>query len=80
MSTYRVTFDRIGRNHNVKPLTVEVDGPDHLASEIYHYAKPHLLSGFPDVVVDLEAGRGSILCGFNNGGTFTVEPVSGGGS
>lgn len=72
MKTYLVTFDRIGRNHNVEPLNVQSDGPNHLAEQIYHYARPHLRSRDVDVVVDLDAGSGHILCGFNNGGTFTV--------
>lgn len=41
---YRVVFERIGRNHNVPPLNVEVDGLNHLAEKILAYARPHLMS------------------------------------
>lgn len=76
---YRVIFDRIGRSRDVAPLEMEIDvnGPNHLAELIHQYARPHLLSRDVEVVVDLEQGKGWIICGFNNGGTFTIE--SGGG-
>lgn len=76
MDRYRVTFNRIGRNHNVAPLLVDVDGPNHLAELIHQYARPHLLSRSFEVHVAPEDGKGLILCGFNNGGTFSVESVS----
>ncbi|MBM0274107.1 hypothetical protein [Micromonospora tarensis] len=73
---YRVEFTRVGRNHNVPPLETDpVDGPNHLAEVIYRYATPHLRSREVDVVVDLTKGTGYILCGWNNGGTFTVTRI-----
>lgn len=85
MTTYTVTFDRIGRSRNVAPMTVQVEDADKaspediadgLAEVIYKYARPHLRSRDVEVVVDLDdlegPGKGYIFCGFNNGGTFTV--------
>jgi hypothetical protein len=71
-TAYRVEFDRIGRTHDVAPLDVSAVDADALAESIYRYARPHLRSRDVEVVVDLEAMRGSILCGFHSGGRFTV--------
>jgi hypothetical protein len=70
-----VTFDRIGRNHNVAPLVEWVTGPidpDALAEGIYHYARPHLASRDIEVAVDLDKGQVFIFAGFNNGGGGTI--------
>ncbi|GAA4059719.1 hypothetical protein [Actinomadura miaoliensis] len=81
--TYRVTFDRIGRTGGRNgteppaPLVARVLSADGLAERIYEYARPHLRSRDVEVVVDLEELRGSILCGWNNGGTFTIERLDG---
>lgn len=72
-TAYTVTFDRIGRNRAVPPLETASADADHLAEQIYVYARPYLLSSNVDVHVDLTVGKGSIFCGFNNGGTFTIE-------
>lgn len=77
MSTrYCVTFTRIGRNHNVLPLVAAADDADQLADLIYRYAFPRLRSQDVDVVVDLDAMRGDILCGFQSGGSFTIEALA----
>jgi hypothetical protein len=76
MTTYRVTFDRVGRNHSVDPITATVDGVNHLAEVIYQHARPHLMSRDVEVVVDLDQGTGMVLAGFRNGGTFTVAEVT----
>jgi hypothetical protein len=60
---YRVTFDRIGRHHDVPPLDTDAVDADHLAVRIFHYVRPRLFSGQVDVRVDLEAGRGWITVG-----------------
>jgi hypothetical protein len=72
MTTYRVFFDRIGRNRQVEPLTTDAANADALAEQIYAYARPHLRSRDVGITVDLAKGDGLILCGFNTGGTFTV--------
>jgi hypothetical protein len=77
MSTYRVTFDRVGRNHDVAPFEAEVVHLEDLAERIYKHARPHLRSRDVEVVVDEEEMHGWILCGFNNGGTFTIERTGG---
>jgi hypothetical protein len=77
--TYRVTFDRIGRTGGrdgtaaPDPLVARVLDGESLAWRIHQYARPYLRSGGIEVVVDLEEMRGSILCGFNNNGRFTIE-------
>lgn len=53
--TFLVTFDRIGRLHNVAPLNVTVDdGPadavaEELLEAVYTYARPMCASRFIDV-------------------------------
>jgi hypothetical protein len=77
---YRVTFDRIGRNHNVAPLDItrtDADA-DYLARAIYTYARRHLASRGVEIYVDLEEdgrkGEGGIICGVaHSGGRFTIE-------
>jgi hypothetical protein len=76
VTTYLVTFNRIGRNHDVAPLTATVDGPNHLAEVIHQYARPHLMSEDVEVDLDLDTGTGSVVVGFRNGGTFTLAGVS----
>jgi hypothetical protein len=81
--SYRITFDRIGRqggrdgSEPPAPLVARVLEADGLAARIYTYARPYLGSREVEVLVDLEAMRGSILCGWNNGGTFTIERLDG---
>lgn len=73
-ASYVVHFARIGRNHQVAPLlTGPVDGPSHLAELIYRHARPHLVSNDIEVIADLPEGKGHILAGFNNGGSFTIH-------
>ena len=75
MTCYCVTFERIGRNHNVAALGVDVANADELAEEIHKYARPHLRSADYEVCVDLETGEGSIICGMHCGGQFTIEAI-----
>jgi hypothetical protein len=73
--TYRVTFERIGRNHAVPPLTTAATGADDLAEQIHSYARPHLRSHDYAVEVDLGEGKGFIAAGFHSGGNFTIATV-----
>lgn len=72
MSTYTVTFDRVGRRGGrdgstpPAPLTVHATTPDDLAREVHEYVRPFLGSR------DLETMTGGILAGMNNGGGFTI--------
>ena len=50
---------------------------DGLADRIYDYARPYLRSRDVEVVVNLEGMRGWITCGWNNGGSFTIERLGG---
>jgi hypothetical protein len=56
--TFKVTFDRISRRHNVAPLLVTVDdGPvnavaEQIATDIYEYANPMCASSYIDAVVN----------------------------
>lgn len=68
--TYTVEFERVGRNHDVPPLTVEADDADEIAYHIYTYARRFLASRDVEVVVNLDALRGSI--NYGRFGTFTL--------
>lgn len=73
---YRVRFTRIGRNRNAPELlATDVDGPYHLAEKIHAHARPFLMSRDVRVVLEEDMGSGWIFCGFQTGGTFTVEVV-----
>jgi hypothetical protein len=69
---YLVTFDRIGRHHDVPPLNTEARNAEDLATTIYSYARPYLASRGVEVYLDLDEGHGGILCGFHSGGRFTI--------
>ena len=78
--TYRVTFDRIGRSHDVVPLTAVVtasrdDQADALAEEVYRHARRYLMSRDVMVQTDLDQNAVTIFCGFHVGGTGTIEVV-----
>lgn len=79
MSHYIANFDRVGRNHNVEPFAFAASDADDAAFKVYRYVKPMLASRGVEVSVDLEAMSGQILCGFNNGGTFTLSAADAGG-
>lgn len=74
MSAYRVGFERIGRTHNVPPLTCEADTPDELAERVHRHARQYLASRDYDVDVlfndDQRTGTVSIGWGRFGGGTF----------
>lgn len=72
MKAYTVKFDRIGRNRTAGlTLETQASDADDLADKIYRYARRSLASSGFEVVVDLEAGRGSIEYG--RYGSFTIE-------
>lgn len=48
---------------------------DALAERIYRYARPWLRSSDVEVFVNFEKHCGFIMCGFRNGGDFTVDEV-----
>jgi hypothetical protein len=78
--TYQVTFDRIGRMHDVAPLQLTfrarpIDVADKVAEAVYTYARPHLRSRDVEVSVDIENHTGSIFCGFHIGGSFTLADL-----
>jgi len=79
MTSYRCTFDRIGRHQDVEPLTAAADTADDLAEAIYRYARPKLASREIEVHVDLNPGTGGtgviLIGGFRNGGEITIEEV-----
>lgn len=75
MGQYRVTFDgeRVGRSHGIQPQTFTAEDADGLALAVYRFAKSKLGSRFPDVDVDLESMRGSIMWG--RAGSFSIEAL-----
>ncbi len=79
MSTYEVTFDRIGRTRGLAPLTVSGDSEQELAAAIHKFAKRYLVSSDTDVEVMLREdklnGLGYITAGFRDAGTFMMRQV-----
>lgn len=78
--SYRLTFDRIGRNHYVPPLDVQVDTADSpeavadlLAERAYNYARTRLGSRDVRVTFDWTAMTGLIFCGIQVGGQFAAK-------
>lgn len=71
---YTINFDRIGRQRNIDPLTVDADNADDLAAKVYRFARPRLASRDVEVFCDLATGHGWITVGFHNGGSFTIIP------
>ncbi len=71
MQTYLVEFERVGRNHQVQPLTATVEGEADLARKIRAHVRPHLRSRDFDVMLDADAGAGWLACGMHSGGNFT---------
>lgn len=70
--SYVVTFDRVGRDHDVLPLRVSGDA-DSLAEAIHAYVRPKLASREVRVYVDLGQMRGFIGVGVAHvGGEFTL--------
>lgn len=72
MSTYLVTFERIGRNRNPAELWATVANPQDLAAQVYRHARPHLGSKDVEVLVNFETGSGVIMCGARVGGSFAL--------
>jgi hypothetical protein len=76
---YRVVYERVGRRGGrdgsppPPPLTVWAMSPDSLAEHVHRDCRHYLTSRETEVVVDLEAMRGQIFAGMNNGGSFTLE-------
>lgn len=81
---FRITFERIGRRHDVPDLVVQaLDGPylaEYLADQVYDYASEFLGSREYVVTVDLHprevarVGVGAIDGG--RFGRFTVQQIS----
>lgn len=77
-----VSFDRIGRQHNVPDLTVNIldhpewDTADSLATAIYQYAQLFTLSRDPDVdvTIDPETWEGTCTILWGRGGRGTIKP------
>jgi len=71
-ATYTVTFDRVGRHHDVPPLTV-TGGESVLDVALSKVARQHLASRDVEILYSLEELKGFFLCGVQNGGNFTIE-------
>lgn len=54
MPTYVVSFQdgRIGRDHNIRPRAFHADDYGGLAQAVLKYARRHLLSAYPEVMID----------------------------
>ena len=76
MTSYRITFERIGRTHDVPALVTTARDAEHLAAQIGKYARKHLRSPNYDVFIDETERTGFIVCGMHNGGTFNIAEVA----
>ena len=79
LTTYRIAFDRIGRNHNAPPIAITAPDDDPaqaIAKQVFTHVLPRVNSREVNVEVELaedcRSGKGTIFCGFHIGGTFTV--------
>jgi hypothetical protein len=70
---YRVTFARIGRNHDVPALVTTAVDADDLAEQVFRYARPRLGSRDVDVTVDFDKAKGTIYAGMRSGVELQVE-------
>ncbi|MEU4234147.1 hypothetical protein AB0F17_58575 [Nonomuraea sp. NPDC026600] len=77
-SQYRITYERIGRHHNVPPLSVAAAGSGQLTTLIEVDARKYLLSPWFEVHVDLAAMNGWIISGLHVSGRFAIEVLDGG--
>lgn len=74
---YRVTFDRIGRNHNVPVFDSSLAcNAGELAEQICRYANRHLRSRDVEVVIIDDLQNGYISCGGRPGGGFTISELA----
>jgi hypothetical protein len=74
---YRVTFDRIGRNHHVPDLDVSAIVADEIAEAAQRYARRYITSRDFVVSVDLAEGRVYIEGGRFGTGTVQLVPADG---
>jgi hypothetical protein len=70
--SYTITFDRVGRNHNVPNLVTGTADAQVIAEEVYRIARRNCGSRDLEVTVDMEAMKGHIYAGFHNAGSFTI--------
>lgn len=75
MPRYRVTFQRLGRQHHVPPLDVGGSNPIDIGSAISDYASKYLMSSDYDVGVDDDLSGGHIIAGMHEVGVFTIKRV-----
>lgn len=74
MSRYRVTFDRISRDHNVAPFVCEARDAQELSEVLYPLVKRRCASREVEVIVDLEAMTAAIIVGgMQSAGSGRVE-------
>lgn len=67
-------FSRIGRHHDVPPLSVPTDHADGIAALVQTYALPYLLSREVEVIV-FDDGTGEIWGISRPLGAFTIERI-----
>ena len=70
--SYTISFERVGRNHDVPNLVTGTADAQVIAEEVYRIARRHCGSRDLEVAVDLEAMKGNIYAGMHNAGTFTI--------
>jgi len=75
MPTYKVTFVRVGRNHNVPPATITARTDDQFADALLAIARKHCGSRFLEVSWSFEERRGFFLAGVRIAGDFAIKEV-----
>jgi hypothetical protein len=73
VTTYTITFDRIGRTHNPPPYTVDAASIDILETKIMKRVRPLLRSRDVEIILNDDVKGGWIACGMQSGGGFTIE-------
>ncbi len=65
MSTYTITWSRLGRGTPPQPMTIEAKNEDQLVERLYVAVRPFLRSRDFDLLLDTETGEVTVGAGFH---------------
>jgi hypothetical protein len=71
---YRVTWERIGRTHDVPDLDITTEDPDEIAEQIWRYARRYLGSRW--YMCDVDLTTGAVHIGGGRFGQGTIAAVT----
>jgi uncharacterized protein YllA (UPF0747 family) len=74
--TYRCTFNRIGRTHDVPQQDFVAGDAQELASAVYPFVRRFCASRGVEVITDLVKGEGLVIAGGRQVGRFTIEALT----